>query len=538
LVRTLIQRATESTMKKVSVIIPLDLKMSCQDLFYALSASGRYEYISFLDSSLVPNRYSNCSYIAWKPEFVVKCDSLKNEIIFPESGLVKAKRQHPLLFLKKLFNSNLNKNNEKYYRKGRILEPFSSLPEETRKNLPDFTGGFIGYISYDLKNFIEKLPQSAADELKIPVFYFVWYSKLLAFNHISGLWYQVINMAVPYPAQSHLQKPQDPERICAESSDEVKELKNEIRVLENFCPVSVEKSIAGKYARQKIQKINLTSNFNRQDYIRSVERAKEFIHKGDIYQMNMTQRFKCGMDIDAHDLYYILRRKNPAPFSAFLGYPELKIGSSSPERFLFIKDGMIQTRPIKGTRPRGRDPEEDEKNMEELISSEKDRAELNMIVDLERNDLGKFCRYGTVKVQEHAVVEKYAKVFHLVSTVTGLIKKGYDMADIIKATFPGGSITGAPKIRAMELIDELEPTTRGVYTGSIGYIGHDLSMDLNIVIRTFIIKGRTFYYNVGGGIVEDSLAEQEYQETMDKGLALKETLEFFLYENLSKAKPH
>jgi len=202
--------------------------------------------------------------------------------------------------------------------------------------------------------------------------------------------------------------------------------------------------------------------------------------------------------------------------------------------FLFLKEGIIETRPIKGTRPRGNNDREDEMYIDQLKNSIKDRAELNMIVDLERNDLGRFCKYGTVKVKEHAVVEKYARVFHLVSTVIGRVKEGYDIVDILRAAFPGGSITGAPKIRAMEIIDELEPTIRGVYTGTIGYVGVDGTLDLNIVIRTFIIKGQRFYYNVGGGIVEDSEPYAEYQETLDKGLALKETLEFFSYKNLSK----
>jgi anthranilate/para-aminobenzoate synthase component I len=234
------------------------------------------------------------------------------------------------------------------------------------------------------------------------------------------------------------------------------------------------------------------------------------------------------------DLYYILREKNAAPFSAFLGFPDFSIGSSSPERFLYLKKDTIETRPIKGTRPRGKDKTDDHKNMMELKNSIKDRAELNMIVDLERNDMGKFCYYGTVKVSGHAVIEKFAKVFHSVSTVTGSVKKGVDVSNIIKAAFPGGSITGAPKIRAMEIIDELEPVARNIYTGSIGYIGIDSTMDLNIVIRTFIIKGNKFYYNVGGGIVEDSVPEEEYKETLDKGIALEETLKFFGAKNLRK----
>ena len=211
-------------------------------------------------------------------------------------------------------------------------------------------------------------------------------------------------------------------------------------------------------------------------------------------------------------------------------------GSSSPERFLYQKGDLIETRPIKGTRPRGKNSKEDAKYAKELAESPKDRAELNMIVDLERNDLGKFCYYGSVEVSEHAVIEKYARVFHTVSTVTGKVKRGIDVADILKAAFPGGSITGTPKIRAMEIIDELEPSSRGAYTGSMGYISIDGTMDLNIVIRTFIIKNNEFYYNVGGGIVADSDPMMEYQETLDKGIALEETLNFFKKENLAAGK--
>ncbi len=294
----------------------------------------------------------------------------------------------------------------------------------------------------------------------------------------------------------------------------------------------IQSKIVQDCIKKDIKEVILDSNFTKTNYLEAVKKAKEYIHNGDIYQVNMTQRFKCILDVDPYSLYYVLRQKNAAPFSAFLSFPEVKIGSSSPERFLFLKNGFIQTRPIKGTRPRGSNESEDLKYMSELQNSIKDHAELNMIVDLERNDLGKFCEYGTVNVKEHAVIEKYARVFHLVSTVTGKVKKGYDFADIIKATFPGGSITGAPKIRAMQIIDELEPTVRSIYTGAIGYAGINGTMDFNIVIRTFIIKGRQLYYNVGGGIVEDSNPEDEYQETLDKGMALQEALKFFELKNL------
>ncbi|HAJ95493.1 MAG TPA: hypothetical protein DCP02_04585, partial [Actinobacteria bacterium] len=303
----------------------------------------------------------------------------------------------------------------------------------------------------------------------------------------------------------------------------IKRTSSEIRIInERFRTglVDIKDKIVEKYLKNPVSGLELKSNLTKDEYDSGVNKTREHIYAGDIYQVNFSQRFKAEAPVEAMDLYYILREKNAAPFSAYLSFPEFSIGSSSPERFLYLKGDIIETRPIKGTRPRGKDSEGDLKNARELAGSIKDGAELNMIVDLERNDLGKFCYYGTVKVAEHAVVEKYARVFHTVSTITGQIKKGIDAADIIRAAFPGGSITGAPKIRAMEIIDELESVSRGLYTGSIGYISIDNTMDLNIVIRTFIMKDKKFYYNVGGAVVADSRPDMEYQETLDKGIAL------------------
>jgi len=211
---------------------------------------------------------------------------------------------------------------------------------------------------------------------------------------------------------------------------------------------------------------------------------------------------------------------NPACFSAYLDYGTFSIVSSSPELFLRVRDRDVQTRPIKGTRPRGRTPAEDRKLADELMASRKDRAELVMIVDLERNDLGRVCDYGTVRVKEPVRLEKLPTVFHTVSTVEGKLYKGKGVVDLLMAAFPGGSITGAPKIRAMEIIEELEPTKRNVYTGAIGYLGFNNSADLNIAIRTFVIKGRKAYFQAGGGIVADSDPRKEYRETLDKARAL------------------
>ncbi|MDP2844225.1 MAG: aminodeoxychorismate synthase component I, partial [Acetobacterium sp.] len=272
------------------------------------------------------------------------------------------------------------------------------------------------------------------------------------------------------------------------------------------------------------ENVTFRGNFTKPEYLKALDAVHEYILAGDIYQTNLTQRFDADLQISPLELYSELRKINPAPFASYIDFGEGQIVSSSPERFILVQGRNIETRPIKGTMPRGKTAEEDAANRETLVNSEKDKAELLMIVDLERNDLGKIAKTGTVKVPELFKLETYQTVFHLVSTVTAELKDDLDAIDCVKATFPGGSITGAPKIRAMEIIDELEPTQRNIYTGSIGYIGFNGDLDLNIAIRTIVCKDGKGYFQVGGGIVWDSDNESEYQETFDKGRALMDAL--------------
>ncbi len=537
-------------MKILSTISALNLKIQPQDAAYVLRNT---DYLCFLDSSLSPNKYSRFSYLAWNPKLIIKSQGYKNKFISNCSGLNYYSYQHPLSFLKQNikeyiynFPGGRSSNIGTVYISGGKIKRVSGIMKE---KLPHFRGGFMGYFSYDLKNYIEKLPYRAVDDLSLPLFYLGYYDRVLAYSHGDSRWYFIKN----FPVRKKIKEDRENgnafgavffEYDYIDSKIRNKNLvekinsslKETLKVLEESEDINgdIKKNIVQKYYPKNISRIKLHSNLTRPGYIKKVLKVKEYIHNGDIYQANFSQRFEADLPVEPMDLYYILRVKNAAPFSAFLKFPDFSIGSSSPERFLFLKGEIIETRPIKGTRPRGKDAASDYKNMTELKNSVKDRAELNMIVDLERNDLGKICYYGTVRVSEHAVIEKYAKVFHSVSTVVGRVKKGIDISDIIKAAFPGGSITGAPKIRAMEIIDETEPTARGIYTGSIGYVGIDSTIDLNIVIRTFVIKENKFYYNVGGGIVEDSVPEDEYKETLDKGIALEETLKFFTSKNLKK----
>jgi para-aminobenzoate synthetase component 1 len=264
----------------------------------------------------------------------------------------------------------------------------------------------------------------------------------------------------------------------------------------------------------------MKSCFEREEYMQAIEDIRDYIVRGHVYQVNMSQRFETSFTGDAFDLFTSLYVKNPAPFFAYINAGDHYIVSTSPERFIELRDNRVETRPIKGTRPRGKTPEEDLRNRDDLANSRKDDAELSMIVDLLRNDIGKVCSAGSVKVREHKRIEAYENVFHNVSIIDGILDNDKDAVDLIRATFPGGSITGCPKIRSMEIIDELEPVRRHIYTGSIGYIGFHNTMDLSIAIRTATIKDNRLVFSVGGGIVYDSNPADEYQETLHKGKTL------------------
>jgi para-aminobenzoate synthetase component 1 len=360
-----------------------------------------------------------------------------------------------------------------------------------------FCGGAVGYFSYDLCHHVERLPRTARDDLDFPDLALGFYDTVVAWDNLTGR---------AFVCAPHLPgRPPAEERVAALTA----------RLGAPCEPLPDPSGPLGA---------GLVGNFEREAYIDAVARAIEYIHAGDIFQVNLSQRFSADLRVHPWQLYRRARSGNPAPFAAYLGFPDGIVASHSPERFLRVQGREVTTRPIKGTRPRGSSPEEDARLAHELLTSEKDRAELVMIVDLERNDLGRVCSYGSVRVPELLTLESYATVHHLVSTVVGRLHDNRSLVDLLKATFPGGSITGAPKVRAMQIIDELEPTQRGVYTGSIGWIGFDGDMDLNIVIRTFLIRDGRVHWQVGGGIVADSDPTAEYEETLAKGFALKRAL--------------
>lgn len=372
---------------------------------------------------------------------------------------------------------------------------------------PPFNGGAVGYFGYDLGEEIEDLPDNSIDDLQLPDCYLAFYEKVYAHDHLFN---KTFLCALGLSDQE--------EKAKALAKKNLEEFSQEI----NSIPLDNPQK---KYLNfEKNSNLKVKSNFSKESYCRIVEKAKDYIKAGDIYQVNLSQRFEAPLYISPLELYIRLRNINPAPFASFLNFEEVVVASASPERFMRLSGKKVETRPIKGTRPRSSDPVRDNELKEELLNSEKDRAELVMIIDLERNDLGRACLPGTVKVPELITLETYATVFHLVSTVEGVLPPDRGVVDLLEASFPGGSITGAPKIRAMEIIDELEGLKRSLYTGSIGYISLNGDADLNIVIRTFIIKNNRAYFQVGGGIVADSEPEKEYQETLDKARALLKSL--------------
>jgi para-aminobenzoate synthetase component 1 len=473
-----------------------------EEVFTPLTAVGLFELIKdrpysfFLDSGMDPQRLGRYSFLGSEPFLVMS--SRGSEITLIRGQEHKVQRGNPFDAL------------------GKLLEVYKL--DHCPAPVP-FLGGAVGYFSYDLCHFIERLPSTAMDVLKFPESYFAFYDIIVAFDHLEGKAYLV---ATGFPEMEEVQR-------LRRARMRLEEMKNWLYTTSPSQEASIPRRGRsggnGFRSAQENREIMLKSNFTPEGYTKAVDRVREYIAAGDVFQVNLSQRFEADLKIPPYALHKRLRAVNPAPFASYLNFPGVAIVSASPERFLRVQNDLVETRPIKGTRPRGKDSVEDEHLAQELTHSAKDRAENMMIVDLERNDLGRVCDYGTVKVTELATLETFPTVFHLTSTVVGRLRRGKSNIDLLKATFPGGSITGAPKVRAMEIIDELEPTKRSVYTGSIGYLGFNEDMDINIVIRTFLIKEGKAYFQVGGGIIYESDPEAEYVETLDKARALIQALQ-------------
>jgi para-aminobenzoate synthetase component 1 len=406
---------------------------------------------------------------------------------------------------------------------GDVLSPLRSLlaahPLRPVAGLPPFQGGIAGLFGYGLGRQFERLPPFRHDEFRTPDLAAGVYDWVLAFDHVrQETW--LISTGWPEPPGPGRR------RRARERAAAVK------RLLDGPVPRTADRPPSRPIAAADLfpghplpGSPGVTSSFRRADYLAAVRRAVEYVHAGDCFQINIAQRLLAPQPPDAVELYARLRSRNPATFAGYFDLGDLVVASSSPERFLRVDErGHVETRPIKGTRPRGATAAEDADRVRELQGSPKDRAENIMIVDLLRNDLGRVCEYGSVRVAELCRVESYQTVHHLVSVVEGRLRAGLGPLDLFPAAFPGGSVTGAPKVRAMEIIAELEPTSRGPYCGSLGYIGFSGAADTSILIRTMTLGRGWAQFPVGGGIVADSVPELEYEETLHKAAGLLRAL--------------
>ncbi len=463
-------------------------------LFYErLSASRQLHHSVLLESVKGPYKIARYSFIAFEPYLVLSAKDGEVCVSSTNGEKSSISLRSPL---------------------DRLSELIAAYPQDAVPELPPFQGGAIGLLSYDFVRYLENIPRNAVADLDIPDIHFMMADRIAAFDHLEKRAWIIIS-----PGARHTQMGfRDIADIDWDSAyDEAAEVVRSIVGLEFRSA-----DIGPQVSRTPLLKYEM----DKESYMKIVRKAKEYIASGDIFQANLSQRISAFVDdVVPWDLYKMLRHINPSPFAAFADFGSYTIVSSSPERLVKVKDRIIETRPIAGTRPRGQSVDEDSLMRAELLLNEKERAEHIMLIDLERNDIGRVAEFGSINVDELMITEDYSHVIHIVSNIKGILKNGKTCFDVIRAVFPGGTITGVPKVRCMEIIDELEPVARGPYTGSLGYVGFSGSMDLNIIIRSFLIKDQHAYVQVGAGIVADSDPEREYYETLKKAEALINTIE-------------
>ncbi len=375
-------------------------------------------------------------------------------------------------------------------------------------NLPRFTGGAVGFISYDMVRYFETLPEDTIDDLDLPDSLFVITDTLLIFDNV--------NHTIKVVSNAHIEG-DDLDAIYQQTIGKIQALEKKLKTSTNHASVGVKKGTSEPMAMQ--------SNFAKEKFEDAVLKIQKYIVEGDAIQVVLAQRLKFEIQQDPFTIYRALRTINPSPYMYYLNFGDVQVVGSSPEVLVRLEDDQVEVRPIAGTRKRGGNEQEDRELEQDLLQDEKELAEHIMLVDLGRNDLGRVAEFRSVEVNEQFTIERYSHVMHIVSNVRGRLKDGLDCFDVLEAAFPAGTVSGAPKIRAMEIIEEMEPTRRGIYAGAVGYIGFTGNMDTAIAIRTLVVKGNTAYLGVGAGIVADSVPENEFEETMNKGKALLKAIE-------------
>lgn len=449
--------------------------------------TGRYAYL--LESVEGGEKLGRYSFLASHPALIFESKRRKVTLSLGAPVIRQVKEiDNPLEELRKMMQK---------YRPVRV------------EGLPRFYGGAVGYIGYDMVRFIEDLPSRNPDDLDLPDCKFMFTDNLLIFDHIAHT-IKVVSCVHLDSGARNLKGSYD--EACSKIEDLIAELKKK----------------PGKWPKRgqsTRSKIFTRSNFTKSEFVRIVKRAKEYIIAGDIIQTVLSQRLQRKVNAHPFDIYRALRVINPSPYMYYLSLDGVNLVGSSPEILVRQEGRRVEVRPIAGTRPRGENELEDKKLEKELLKDPKERAEHLMLVDLGRNDLGRVCDYGSVNVPELMVIERYSHVMHIVSGVVGKLKKGTDSFDVLRACFPAGTVSGAPKVRAMEIIEELENSNRGPYAGAVGYFSFQGNMDMAITIRTILIKGGEAFLQAGAGIVADSIPENEYYETLNKAKALREAIQ-------------
>ncbi|MDI6784849.1 MAG: anthranilate synthase component I [bacterium] len=453
------------------------------------------EYAFLLESVEGGEKIARYSFLGSSPSLIFK--SKGNEIQIIRNGTVVEQKQvnDPLESLKQL------------------LRKYQSVSDQ---NLPRFYGGAVGYLSYDMVRFMEVLPDKNPDELQMPDAYFMFTDTILIFDHVQH--------KIKVVSNAHIEN-SDIDTAYYTAVDQVQQLIEVLR--EPALSIHKDDKKAENHLPAEVltKTGEITSNYQKAEFESDVEKSKEYIRAGDIFQVVLAQRLETKISADPFNIYRALRSINPSPYMYYLQFGDIKIAGSSPEVMVRVEDRVVEVRPIAGTRRRGKSDAEDDALIEDLLADPKERAEHIMLVDLGRNDVGRVSKYGTVAVTELMAIEKYSHVMHIVSNVRGELKDDMDEFDALRACFPAGTVSGAPKIRAMEIIDELEPTRRGTYAGAVGYFSFSGNLDTCITIRTILIKGNTAYISVGAGLVADSVPANEFLETMNKAKAMLRAIE-------------
>ena len=446
------------------------------DVYASIRKNANYSFL--LESAIVGEKIARYSFLGSNPSEVIK---VKDGIL--EANGKKAKTDVPL----------------------RAIREHLSSYNVYNDGLPSFSGGLLGYLSYDMVRYFEGIGNYAKDDLCHPDMELVLAKDLIVFDH----WREEVLLV----SNLILEDERDLESAFEDAKGKIEELEEAVKSSGPVAPV------------YNGGKVKASSNFKREDFIQAVEKAKECILDGEIFQVVLSQRFESEIEAEPLNVYLILKEVNPSPYMYFLEFEDRCIIGSSPEILVKCQDRKVVVRPIAGTRPRGNNAVEDEDLARSMLNDPKERAEHVMLVDLGRNDIGKVSSFGSVCVNEFMGVERYSHVQHMVSNVVGELEEGKDTIDALEAAFPAGTVSGAPKIRAMEIIEELEPVRRGIYAGSVGYLSFSGDMDFAITIRTIVVQDGKAYVQAGAGIVADSVPEREYEETANKARAMLKSIE-------------